>query len=220
MSNLKYKVGDKVRIKSLDWYNENKDKNGIVFSNVYMPFYSYMRKYCGQILTITQILEYGYCMKEDCEVNGWTDEMIEGLVEEEVDITPKFGEYSEDKTPPTEWNLPDGYQFKDENGNVINATKIVLEKKKPKYPQSYEECCKVLGVFRRYVYDEELWIPQSPEFERELDIKLEKLRELLICRDAYWKITGEDMGLGKLWEPDYETEDNNRIYILSLLIAM
>ena len=25
---------------------------------------------------------------------------------------------------------PDGYIFKDENGNVINATKIVLEKKK------------------------------------------------------------------------------------------
>lgn len=28
------------------------------------------------------------------------------------------------------WDLPDGYIFKDENGNVINATKIVLEKKK------------------------------------------------------------------------------------------
>ena len=26
--------------------------------------------------------------------------------------------------------LKDGYQFKDENGNVLNATKIVLEKKK------------------------------------------------------------------------------------------
>lgn len=28
-----------------------------------------------------------------------------------------------------EITLKDGYQFKDENGNVINATKIVLEKK-------------------------------------------------------------------------------------------
>ena len=28
------------------------------------------------------------------------------------------------------FNLPQGYIFKDENGNVINATKIVLEKKK------------------------------------------------------------------------------------------
>ena len=30
----------------------------------------------------------------------------------------------------TIWDLPEGYIFKDENGNVINATKIVLEKKK------------------------------------------------------------------------------------------
>lgn len=26
---------------------------------------------------------------------------------------------------------------------------------------------------------------------------------LLICRDAYWKIAGEQMGLGKPWEPDW-----------------
>ena len=30
------------------------------------------------------------------------------------------------------WICPDGYIFKDENGNEINATKIVLEKKKKK----------------------------------------------------------------------------------------
>ena len=27
---LKYKIGDRVRIKSIDWYNENKDKNGYI----------------------------------------------------------------------------------------------------------------------------------------------------------------------------------------------
>ena len=32
------------------------------------------------------------------------------------------------------------YEFRDENGNVINAMKIVLEKKKKKYPKTYEEC--------------------------------------------------------------------------------
>jgi hypothetical protein len=35
---------------------------------------------------------------------------------------------------------------------------------------------------------------------------LKKFGELLICRDAYWKIAGEEMGLGKPWEPDWSTE--------------
>ena len=32
---------------------------------------------------------------------------------------------------------------------------------------------------------------------------------LLICRDAYWKIAGEEMGLGKPWEPDWDAKDNH-----------
>jgi hypothetical protein len=30
---------------------------------------------------------------------------------------------------------------------------------------------------------------------------LASLQSLLICRDAYWKIAGDEMGLGKPWEP-------------------
>ena len=30
------------------------------------------------------------------------------------------------------------YEFRDEHGNVINAQKIVLEKKKKEYPKTYE----------------------------------------------------------------------------------
>ena len=29
------------------------------------------------------------------------------------------------------------------------------------------------------------------------------LQKLIICRDVYWKIYGEQMGLGKPWEPDF-----------------
>ena len=71
----------------------------------------------------------------------------------------KFGEYSDNEpldipTMTTEFikeyglPCPEGYEFKDENGNVIEAKKIVLEKK-PKYPQTYEECCKVLDIVDR-----------------------------------------------------------------------
>ena len=91
------------------------------------------------------------------------------------------------------WELPDGYQFVDENGNIINATKIVLEKKKKEYPKPFLECCDVLNVgnlIERGVkgYKAELF---------------DTLQKLYICRDAYWKIAGDEMGLGKSWEPDW-----------------
>ena len=94
-----------------------------------------------------------------------------------------------------EIKLPEGYIFKDENGNVINSSKIVLEKKKKEYPKTYEECAEVLSnraVFRN--------------FRHNLGHKgkiLYTLQKLLVCRDAYWKIAGEEMGLGKPWEPDW-----------------
>ena len=98
-----------------------------------------------------------------------------------------------------EWNLPDGYIFKDENGNVINATKIVLEKKKKEYPKTYEECCKVIGI------DSTINHTIGTHFRYRYTI--EHFIKLLICRDAYWKIAGEEMGLGKPWEPDW-LDDN------------
>ena len=85
----------------------------------------------------------------------------------------------------------DGYIFKDENGNVINATKIVLEKKKKEYPKSYEECLNILG------YNIAHTIPMNHGHNGLLIMKLQRL---LICRDAYWKIAGEEMGLGKPWK--------------------
>jgi hypothetical protein len=100
---------------------------------------------------------------------------------------------------------PNGYIFKDENGNVINAQKIVLEKKKTEYPKTYEECCKVLQ------YGEILKIyPPSNADVPEYDVlglfdSLEALRKLHICRDAYWKLYGEEKGLGKPWSPDYDS---------------
>ena len=92
-----------------------------------------------------------------------------------------------------EIKLPEGYIFKDENGNIINATKIVLEKKEKEYPKTYEECCKVLDWNHRD-YD-------RVGYESEL---LCKFQVLLLCRDAYWKIAGDEMGLWKPWTPDWK----------------
>ena len=84
-----------------------------------------------------------------------------------------------------EFSCPDGYEFKDEHGNVIEAKKIVLEKKTPKYPQSYEECCKVMKC--------DPWFEMNTCYHGN---ELSHLYRLLICRDAYWKLAGD-------WKPDW-----------------
>ena len=91
------------------------------------------------------------------------------------------------------FELPEGYIFKDENGNVINATKIVLEKKKTEYPKTYEECRQILG------YRENSIINVATINDSKLFGALYRLK---VCRDAYWKIAGEEMGLGKPWAPN------------------
>ena len=118
-----------------------------------------------------------------------------GLVREKVRTInePLFKTSNIPLEKEIEWSLPEGYVFKDENGNIINATKIVLEKKEKMYPKTYEECCKVLDWNHRD-YD-------RVGYESEL---LCKFQVLLLCRDAYWKIAGEEIGLGKPWEPDWK----------------
>ena len=85
---MKYKPGDKVRIKSIDWYNENKDETGRVMFD-YIGFCKEMTKYCGAVLTIMTIgnqdigSKQKYFMHETDYAWGFTDDMIEGLVDEE-----------------------------------------------------------------------------------------------------------------------------------------
>ena len=43
-----------------------------------------------------------------------------------------------------------------------------------------------------------------------------KFQVLLLCRDAYWKIAGEEMGLGKPWKPDWENSEERRYSIVNI----
>lgn len=262
---MKHKVGDRVQVKSLDWYNTSKNKYGVVEligSNGWgFNFLEEMSAFCGEVMTISNIgsSDCGYYdMKEDNGAYFWTDEMIECKVEEETKPEPKFkvgdkitngtvtftiltlasdryfvednfGDYGtlyfktrddwklvEEKTSIKltgkaikndemvvsigEYALPEGYIFKDENGNVINATKIVLEKKKKEYPKTYEECYRIMDIDTGFLltsYDLDFW----------KGCLLTSLQKLLICRNAYWKLYGEEMGLGKPWKPDWTDLD-------------
>ena len=235
---MKYKVGDKVLIKSLDWYNENRDKIGQVDCGG-ICFVPPMVSFCGQIVMISSILPTleVYRIKEDGGRYHWTDKMFEKLAEEgnnmnNIDKLKRISTPAEENwfEIAKEWEredkemdklkheaiLPEGYVFKDENGNIINATKIVLEKKEKKYPKTYKECCEILGVDSdtflaiTNCYEGEV---ETTNYERVLLGKLASLWELRIYRDAYWKIAGEEMGLGKPWEPDWKKGNQSKYCI-------
>lgn len=112
------------------------------------------------------------------------------------------------------WDLPDGYEFQDERGNVIKTDVIKLVKKRPQYPKTYEECCKVLNLTKyppALVPNKVGFITQYEDFPYYYEIQ--KLAQLLVCRNAYWKIAGEQMGLGKPWEPDWLNVEQDKFVI-------
>lgn len=73
--------------------------------------------------------------------------------------------------------------------------------KKPVYPKTYEECCKIT---------EDVADASLTCFACNL---LNNFQKLLLCRDAYWEIVGEEMKMGKLWEPDWDNLSTNHEFI-------
>ena len=266
---MKYKVGDKVLIKSLDWYNKNKDDDGIVelSTRVFIPE---MIEHCGQIVTIKDVFEDTdgnavYYMDEI--VWDWTDEMIEGLVEEEVKDMGEvsdgyhtfnelyeyrklynaalFNEFAEKelydvhksklhcdgKVPfdnpdyfivvaelPTgqisnhyrmkDWdlfNIPEKKKSNEWDGHTpqdVTERLRTFLMPKPKYPQTYEECANILL--------DRASCRNDIGYKGDLLVVFQKL---LVCRDAYWKIAGDEMGLGKSWKPNWEDFDQDKFCI-------
>lgn len=85
------------------------------------------------------------------------------------------------------------------------------------YPKTYEECCDRIGfnASLSLFYGSYDFTPiEITEYSGALEKKLNKLLQLLICSGAYWKIAGEEMGLGKPWEPDLEG-DQVQYYIFN-----
>lgn len=78
---MKYKVGDKVRVKSREWYErERKDGFGSVNCGVYR-FTKNRSLLCGQVVEIKNVFDDYYEIKENDDY--WSDEMFDGLVFEE-----------------------------------------------------------------------------------------------------------------------------------------
>ncbi len=214
---MKYKVGDKVRVKSLEWYNENKNEYGSIDCDNMVYFQEYMSKFCGSILTIkgVDIDLNAYVVKEN--ICYWTDDMFEGLAEEGIydeefknAINAAYNacldDYNEvpDKIKISQVFISDkNYQDKvelclgDDYEIVVEDGRTFVQRKKPKYPKSFQECYYLLYGQQDLTFGCDIMKGAYSNL-------LECLQMLLICRDVYWKIAGEQMGLSKSWEPDWK----------------
>lgn len=185
---MKYKIDDKVRVKSLEWYSENRNKCGCV-ECIHENFTQDMSKYCGNVVTIKRFYFSSfndtttYNIAEDDGSYTWTDDMFEGLAEDTIQpvVFENIVFPNENYADKVELCLGDDYEIVVEDGRTF------VQKKKPKYPTTYEECRKVLGI------DEEM-IVQGGWYRHGF---IRNFYKLLICRDAYWKIAGN-------WKPDYD----------------
>jgi hypothetical protein len=86
---------------------------------------------------------------------------------------------------------------------VENNNRLIVEyiKNNLQYPKSYEGC--------RMILNQELE-EQSTLGYKGADFYYFQL--LIICRDAYWKIAGEELGLSEPWKPNF---GENFIYAIS-----
>ena len=136
-------------------------------------------------------VEYKIC-------SSWLDtSMIQSYKEKEsippymdYDVKTSDKETMEEKLEQIILDIPNGYEF----FGINDDNKVVLTKKQQRYPKTYYECCDTLQLEHTFELNN-------------LTIDEEELTDsfirLMRCRDAYWKIAGEQMGLGKPWKPNY-----------------
>lgn len=81
---MRRKLGDKVKIKSLEWYQKNCDYWGVV--DVPHNFVSDMAIYCGKETDVVEVLndvedDYYYRLLCDNGYFFWSDEMFDDITE-------------------------------------------------------------------------------------------------------------------------------------------
>ena len=205
------KVGQKVRILSSEWYAANKNKRGEVTNCGSIGFIAEMAYFCGRLVTIERInLEEGYFhIEEDNNTYMWTTGMIE---KEQAPVKQK------DRTPARQKTqeevkkyfssrkvcnattladiehllLGDGLDLPD---NVvvckggINYDQFSYWYKSSKYPTEVSDCAEILNL------EIKPWTGTPNHQISYKDDVMFALKNLIICRDAYWKIGdiyGED----------------------------
>ena len=179
-----FKVGDKVVYTK---FGDNCDEYPVTIESM---------KWTGTTIEYT-FNDCVTCLAKDLKMwNGEPDAVISGIYLNSCDYADEV-----------ELNLGD-YEIEVRGGRTFAV------KKKSKYPTTYAECCEIL-VGRKPNPNEisfdkmelclvDLDNTQNIDFQNPYLSQLNILFRLRMCRDAYWKIAGEEMGLGKPWEPDWK----------------
>lgn len=185
-----YKVGDKVKyinnifcIKSAQWDNE---KNTVIYyidadwSAGYVVETNDLQPYKEQ-----EIMKEKKTPKTYEEVNRYLLENPIKNAQNLLDI--------EKCLENDGMKLPENITI---HSKGIGSIDFIKWYEKSKYPMTLNECYNVLRIpgGERYVEVD------NPVFTNEI---IGAFVELLICRYTYCKIAGEQMGLGKPWEPDF-----------------
>lgn len=176
------------------------------------------------VYTLEEFLEkYPYKVGDKVEVRETGKVFsISNMIWEDELSTVHYGDmedivyYTADELKPYKEEIPQSINLTQSNVNEIEVVlgdyefvlkdgKTYFVKKKPKYPQNYKECCSILGF--NDAYD----LNHIATHDVVYDYKLRNFYRLFICRNAYWKIAGEELGLDKPWEQDY----NDRCFIIA-----
>ena len=122
-----------------------------------------------------------------------------------IDLKLKGEDYSDKRFC---YKIPNGYEI-----DCVKNNEIILKPIKLQYPKTYEECCKRLNILSdgNIVYAGS-WAYGGEYLEKHLD-RLRNFQQLLLCRDTYWKVAGDEMGLDKLWKP-YNGQESCKKYVI------
>ena len=180
-----YKIGDRVRVPEYE--------SDVRISNMRWDGYDV------QYEVVTDEVEW-YSAKELYEF--FNEPYKEETMESKPNLLQQLKEYF-DNTPrdvlEKEWNE---LSYLNEIGPSVNEYLECVKKYRQlnQYPKTYEECCDIIEYPHNVVggYKAEL---------------LSSFQNLLICRDAYWKIAGEQMGLGEPWKPDWLNTEQDKFVL-------
>lgn len=162
-----------------------------------LGFEKHPEKVVGKLIWNSKSKSIAYSMRCECEEREiYSPDVLDPVVKEvtvnniedflaDKKISSINFQDQEHYTDEVELCLSDQHEIKEKNG------KWFVVKKKSELPNTYEECCSVLEI-----------MDVINGYKLKL---LSAFQELLICRDAYWKLAGD-------WKPDWE--DNSDKYFI------